>query len=48
MGKANSQTNPKSTNNKFWQFRNLADDDQKAELLLYGDISERKIGRAHV
>jgi len=30
MGKANSQTNPKSTNNKFWQFRNLADDDQKA------------------
>ncbi len=40
MGKANSQTNPKSTNNKFWQFRNLADDDQKAELLLYGDISE--------
>lgn len=41
MGKANSQTNPKSTNNKFWQFRNLADDDQKAELLLYGDISER-------
>ena len=23
MGKANSQTNPKSTNNKFWQFRNL-------------------------
>ena len=41
MGKANSQTNPKSTNNKFWQFRNLAGDDQKAELLLYGDISER-------
>lgn len=35
MGKANSQTNPKSTNNKFWQFHNLADDDQKAELLIY-------------
>ena len=32
---------PRSTNDKFWQFRNLAGDDQKAELLLYGDISER-------
>ena len=41
MSKPNSQTNQKMTNDKFWQFRNLADDDQKAELLLYGDISER-------
>ena len=41
MSKPNSQTNQKMTNDKFWQFRNLAGDDQKAELLLYGDISER-------
>lgn len=41
MSKPNSQTNQKMTNDKFWQFRNLDDDDQKAELLLYGDISER-------
>ena len=40
MSKPNSQTNQKMTNDKFWQFRNLAGDDQKAELLLYGDISE--------
>lgn len=38
MGKANSKMTPKMTNSKFWKFRNLAD--QKAELLLYGDISE--------
>ena len=41
MSKPNSQTNQKMTNDKFWQFRNLTGDDQKAELLLYGDISER-------
>ena len=41
MSKLNPQANPKTKNDKFWQFRNLADDDQKAELLLYGDISER-------
>ena len=41
MSKPNSRTNQKMTNDKFWQFRNLAGDDQKAELLLYGDISER-------
>ena len=34
MSKPNSQTNQKMTNDKFWQFRNLAGDDQKAELLL--------------
>ena len=37
MSKPNSRTNQKMTNDKFWQFRNLAGDDQKAELLLYGD-----------
>ncbi len=41
MSKPNPQASPKTKNDKFWQFRNLADDDQKAELLLYGDISER-------
>lgn len=41
MSKPNLQATPKTKNDKFWQFRNLADDDQKAELLLYGDISER-------
>ena len=41
MSKPNPQATPKTKNDKFWQFRNLADDDQKAELLLYGDISER-------
>ena len=41
MSKPNPQANPKMTNSKFWQFRNLADDGEKAELLLYGDISER-------
>ena len=35
MSKPNSQTNQKMTNDKFWQFRNLAGDDQKAELLPY-------------
>lgn len=40
MSKPNPQASPKTKNDKFWQFRNLADDDQKAELLLYGDISE--------
>ncbi len=39
MGKPNSKTTPKTTDNKFWKFRNLADG-QKAELFLYGDISE--------
>ena len=39
MGKTNSRMAPQMTNNKFWKFHNLADD-QKAELLLYGDISE--------
>ena len=32
---------PKAKNETFWKFRNLAGDDQKAELLLYGDIAER-------
>lgn len=41
MSKPNPQASPKTKNDKFWQFRNLADDNQKAELLLYGDISER-------
>lgn len=41
MSKPNPQANPKMTNSKFWQFRNLADDGEKAELLLYGGISER-------
>lgn len=40
MNKPNPQASSKTKNDKFWQFRNLADD-QKAELLLYGDISER-------
>ena len=31
----------KTVNKHFWKFRNLADDDQKAELLLYGDIAEK-------
>ncbi|MFR3373177.1 MAG: head maturation protease, ClpP-related [Faecalibacterium sp.] len=39
MGKPSSKTAPKTVNNKFWKFRNLADG-QKAELFLYGDISE--------
>ena len=39
MGKPSSKTTPKTTNNKFWKFCNLADS-QKAELFLYGDISE--------
>ena len=43
MGKANSQTNPKSTNNKFWQFRNLAGDDQKAEILSEPDIDGNQL-----
>lgn len=34
MSKPNSRTNQKMTNDKFWQFRNLAGDDQKAELQL--------------
>ena len=40
MNKPNPQASPKTKNDKFWQFRNLTGD-QKAELLLYGDISER-------
>lgn len=39
MGKPNSKTTPKTTDSKFWKFCNLADG-QKAELFLYGDISE--------
>lgn len=39
MGKPSSKMTPKTTNNKFWKFCNLADS-QKAELFLYGDISE--------
>lgn len=31
----------KGKQKKFWQFRNQADDPEHAELLLYGDISER-------
>ena len=31
MSKPNSRTNQKMTNDKFWQFRNLAGEDQKAE-----------------
>lgn len=34
-------TLPKAKNEPFWKFRNLAGDDEKAELLLYGDIAER-------
>ena len=33
MGKPSSKTTPKTTNNKFWKFCNLADS-QKAELFL--------------
>ena len=47
MGKANSKTTPKTTNKKFWKFRNLADS-QKAELLLYGDIAETSWWRDEV
>ena len=37
-----AETPPTKTVNKhFWKFRNLADDDQKAELQLYGDIAEK-------
>lgn len=32
---------PKVKNEPFWKFRNLAEGDEKAELLLYGDIAER-------
>ena len=32
---------PKAKSEPFWKFRNLAEDDEKAELLLYGDIAER-------
>lgn len=32
---------PEVKNEPFWKFRNLAGDDEKAELLLYGDIAER-------
>ena len=32
---------PKVKSEPFWKFRNLAEDDEKAELLLYGDIAER-------
>ena len=39
MGKPSSKMTPKTTNNKFWKFCNLADS-QKAELFLYGDISQ--------
>ena len=38
MNQAGNPQTPK-TNNCFWKFRNLADG-QKAELLLYGNISE--------
>ena len=38
MSKPNSRTNQKMTNDKFWQFRNLAGDDQKAEILSEPDI----------
>lgn len=34
-------TLPKVKNEPFWKFRNLAGDDEKAELLLYGNIAER-------
>lgn len=32
---------PKVKSEPFWKFRNLAEGDEKAELLLYGDIAER-------
>lgn len=32
---------PKVKSEPFWKFQNLAEDDEKAELLLYGDIAER-------
>lgn len=32
---------PKSKSEPFWKFRNLAEDDEKAELFLYGDIAQR-------
>ena len=34
-------TPPKAKSEPFWKFRNLAEGDEKAELLLYGDIAER-------
>lgn len=32
---------PKAKSEPFWKFRNLAEDDEKAELFLYGDIAQR-------
>lgn len=32
---------PEVKSEPFWKFKNLAEDDEKAELLLYGDIAER-------
>lgn len=40
MSKPNPQAAPGTKNDKFWQFRNLAGDDQKGELLLYGNIAD--------
>ena len=39
----NQTTTPplKAKSEPFWKFRNLAEGDEKAELLLYGDIAER-------
>lgn len=32
---------PKAKSEPFWKFRNLAEDDEKADLFLYGDIAQR-------
>ena len=45
MSKPNPQATPKTKNDKFWQFRKLADDDQKAELLLYAIFPSAAGGR---
>ena len=43
MGKPSSKTTPKTTNNKFWKFCNLADS-QKAELFLTAIFLKRAGG----
>lgn len=41
MGKSNLKTIPKMKSGKFWQFQNAADNSQKGELRIYGDIADR-------
>lgn len=43
MSKPNSQTTPKTTNNKFWKFCNLADS-QKAELFFTATFQKQAGG----